>query len=157
MPRIVRFLQTFGSLMRNFIASLGAGALLATAGATYAANPATTTFQVSATVLKNCTVAATNVAFGNYTPTAGPVAANGTVSVKCTKNTAFTVSLDKGTTGDGAGDSLQYNLYTTSGFANVWGDGTGTSVTQGGTGAGLGTAVALTVYGNLPDNAANQA
>src|SRR5215470_975860 len=149
--------------MRNLIACLGAGALLATAGA---ANPATTTFQVSATVLKNCTVAATNVAFGNYTPTAGAVAANGTVSVKCTKNTAFTVSLDKGTTAggaiaqrlmsDGAGDTLQYNLYTTSGFANVWGDGTGTSVTQGGTGAGLGTAVALTVYGNLPDNATNQ-
>ena len=153
--------------MRNFIACLGAGALLAAAGATYAANPATTTFQVSATVLKNCTVAATNVAFGNYTPTAGAVAANGTVSVKCTKNTSFTVSLDKGTTAggaiaqrlmsDGAGDTLQYNLYTTSGFANVWGDGTGTSVTQGGTGAGLGTAVALTVYGSLPDNAANQA
>jgi spore coat protein U-like protein len=152
--------------MRNFIACLGAGALLATAGAAQSANPATTTFQVSATVLKNCTVAATNVAFGNYTPTAGALAANGTVSVKCTKNTAFTVSLDKGTTAGGAiaqrlmtdgaaGDTLQYNLYTTSGFATVWGDGTGTSVTQGGTGAGLGTAVALTVYGSLPDNATN--
>lgn len=153
--------------MRNFIACLGAGALLATAGATYAANPATTTFQVSATVLKNCTVAATNVAFGNYTPTAGALAANGTVSVKCTKNTGFTVSLDKGTTAggaiaqrlmsDGAGDTLQYNLFTTSGFATVWGDGTGISVTQGGTGAGMATAVTLTVYGDLPDNATNQA
>ncbi len=151
--------------MRNFIACLGAGALLATAGATRAANPATTTFQVSATVLKNCTVAATNVAFNNYTPTAGALSANATVSVKCTKNSAFTVSLDKGTTAggaiaqrlmsDGAGDTLQYNLYTTSGFATVWGDGTGTSVTQGGTGAGMGTAVNLTVYGNLPDAGAN--
>lgn len=153
--------------MRNFIASLGAGALLATASGTYAANPATTTFQVSATVLKNCTVAATNVAFGNYTPTAGAVTASGTVSVKCTKNSAFTVSLDKGTTAggaiaqrlmsDGAGDTLQYNLYTASSLATVWGDGTGTSVTQGGTGAGMATAVVLTVYGDLPDNAANQA
>lgn len=153
--------------MRNFIACLSAGALLATAGAAHAANPATTTFQVSATVLKNCTVAATNVAFGNYTPTAGAVTANGTVTVKCTKSSAFTVSLDKGTTvggsiaqrllSDGAGDTLQYNLYTTSGFANVWGDGTGTSVTQGGVGAGMGTGVVMTVYGNLPDNAANQA
>jgi spore coat protein U-like protein len=152
--------------MRNFIACLGAGALLATAGAAHAANPATTTFQVSATVLKNCTVAATNVAFGNYTPTAGAVTANGTVSVSCTKNSAFTVSLNKGTTAggaiaqrlmsDGAGDTLQYNLYTTSGFANVWGDGTGTSVTQGGTGTGMGTPVVLTVYGDLPDNATNQ-
>ena len=154
--------------MRNFIACLSAGALLATASATQGANPATTTFQVSATVLKNCTVAATNVAFGNYTPTAGAVTANGTVSVKCTKSTGFTVSLDKGTTTGGslgqrlmtdgaAGDTLQYNLYTTSGFANVWGDGTGTSVTQGGTGTGMATAVVMTVYGNLPDSAANQA
>lgn len=155
--------------MRNLIACLSAGALLASAGAAHAANPATTTFQVSATVLKNCTVAATNVAFGNYTPTAGAVTANGTVSVKCTKSTGFTVSLDKGTTTGGAisqrlltdgvaGDpTLQYNLYTTSGLATVWGDGTGTSVTQGGTGVGMGTAVALTVYGSLPDNANNQA
>lgn len=152
--------------MRNVIACLSAGALLATASAAHAANPATTTFGVSATVLKNCTVAATNVAFGNYTPTAGAVSANGTVSVSCTKSTTFTVSLNKGSgTGtiaqrlmsDGAGDTLQYNLYTTSGFAAVWGDGTGTSVTQGGTGTGMGTAVTLTVYGSLPDNATNQA
>ncbi len=152
--------------MRNFIACLSAGALLASAGAAQAANPATATFGVSATVLKNCTVAATNVAFGNYTPTAGAVAANGTVSVSCTKSTTFTVSLDKGTTGtgtiaqrlmsDGAGDTLQYNLYTTSGFATVWGDGTGSSVKQAGTGAGMATPVALTVYGSLPDNATNQ-
>jgi spore coat protein U-like protein len=153
--------------MRNFIACLSAGALLATAGAAQAANPATTTFQVSATVLKNCTAAATNVAFGNYTPTAGAISQNGTVSVSCTKSTTFTVSLNKGTTAggsigqrlmsDGAGDTLQYNLYTTAAFATVWGDGTGSSVTQAGTGAGMGTPVVLTVYGNLPDNAANQA
>jgi spore coat protein U-like protein len=154
--------------MRNFIACLGAGALLATAGAANAANPATTTFQVSATVLKNCTVAATNVAFGTYTPTAGALTANGTVSVKCTKNTGFTVSLDQGTTSGGsiaqrlmtdgvAGDpTLQYNLYTASSLATVWGDGSGTSATQGGTGAGLGTAVSMTVYGSLPDNTTNQ-
>jgi spore coat protein U-like protein len=153
--------------MRNFIACISAGVLLASAGAAQAANPATTTFGVSATVLKNCTVAATNVAFGNYTPTAGAVSANGTVSVSCTKSTTFTVSLNKGTTtggaiaqrllSDGGGDTLQYNLYTTSGFATVWGDGTGSSVTQAGTGAGMASAVALTVYGNLPDNATNQA
>ena len=154
--------------MRNVIACLGAGVLLASAGAAQAANPVTTTFGVSASVLKNCTVAATNVAFGNYTPTAGAVSANGSVSVSCTKNTTFTVALDKGTTATGtiaqrlmsdgaAGDTLQYNLYTTSGFATVWGDGTGSSVTQGGTGAGMNNAVTLTVYGNLPDNATNQA
>ena len=155
--------------MRNFIGCLSAALLLAAGSASaQAANPATSTFQVSATVQKNCTVAATNVAFGNYTPTAGAVTANGTVSVSCTKSSTFTVSLNKGTTTGGtiaqrllsdgaAGDTLQYNLYTTSGFATVWGDGTGLSVTQGGTGTGMSTPVALTVYGDLPDNAANQA
>ena len=153
--------------MRNLIACLSAGALLATAGAAHAANPATTTFPVSATVLKNCTVTApAGVAFGNYTPTGGAVSANGTVNVNCTKTTPFTVSLNKGTTAggtvaqrllsDGAGNTLQYNLFTTAAFATVWGDGTGTSVTQGGTGAGMGTAVAMTVFGSLPDNATNQ-
>jgi spore coat protein U-like protein len=58
---------------------------------------------------------------------------------------------------DGAGDTLQYNLYTTGGFATVWGDGTGTSVTQGGTGTGMGTPVVFTTFGQLPDSAANQA
>jgi spore coat protein U-like protein len=154
--------------MRNFIACLSAGALLATAGAAQAANPATTSLGVSATVLKNCTVTApTAVAFGNYTPTAGAVGANGTINVNCTKSTTFTVSLNKGSTvggtvaqrlmTDAAGDTLQYNLYTTAAFATVWGDGTGTSVTQGGTGVGMGTAVAMTVYGSLPDNTTNQA
>ena len=153
--------------MRNLIACLSAGALLATAGAAHAANPATTSFTVSATVLKNCTVGANNMAFPNYTPTGGAQTVNGNVAVKCTKTTPFTVSLDKGTTAggtlaqrllsDGAGSTLQYNLYTAAAFATVWGDGTGTSVTQAGAGAGMGTAVNLVVFGNLPDSIANQA
>jgi len=153
--------------MRNLIACLSAGVLLASASAAQAAT-ATTTFAVSATVLKNCSVTATPVAFGNYTPGTGNVAANNTVAVKCTKNTAFTVALDKGTTTGGAiaqrlmtdgaaGDTLQYNLYTTAAFTTVWGDGTGSSVTQAGTGAGMGTAVNFTAFGQLPDNATNQA
>lgn len=153
--------------MRNLIACLSAGALLATAGAAHAANPATTTLGVSATVLKNCTVTAPTAVAFTYTPGTGNSTANGAINVNCTKSTTFTVSLNKGTTAggtiaqrlmtDGAGDTLQYNLYTTAGLATVWGDGTGTSVTQGGTGTGMGTAVVMTVFGSLPDNATNQA
>jgi spore coat protein U-like protein len=153
--------------MRNVIGSIAAGALLTAAGAASAANPATSTFAVSATVLKNCTVSATALAFGNYTPMSGALPGTSTVSVNCTKNSGFTVSLTKGTTAggtiaqrlmsDGAGDTLQYNLYTTSSYATVWGDGTGSSVTQAGTGAGMASAQTLTVYGQLPDIAANQA
>lgn len=155
--------------MRNFIACLSAGALLATAGAAQAANPATTTIGVSATVLKNCTVTApTAVAFGNYTPTAGNVQATGAINVNCTKSTTFTVSLNKGTTAggaipqrlmsDGAGNTLQYNLYTTVADTTVWGDGTaGNGSTQAGVGTGMGTSVVMSVFGLLPDNATNQA
>jgi spore coat protein U-like protein len=53
-------------------------------------------------------------------------------------------------------DTLQYNLYTSGAFATLFGDGT-TGSTMPGTGIGLATAVALTVFGSLPDSAANQA
>jgi spore coat protein U-like protein len=53
--------------------------------------------------------------------------------------------------------TLQYNLYTTAGFATVFGDGTGTTATIAGTGAGLATPVTTTVYGQLLDSTANQA
>jgi spore coat protein U-like protein len=151
--------------MRNFIACLSAGALLASAGAAQAST-ATTTFTVSATVVKNCTVSATNLNFGNYTPTAGALAVNSTVSVSCTTSTTFNTELSAGTTSgatiaqrllsDGAGDTLQYNLYTTSNFTTPWGTTVGTN-TVAGTGAGMNTPVVQTVYGQLVDSAANQA
>jgi spore coat protein U-like protein len=154
--------------MRNVIACLGAGSLLALAGATQAAppNPATTTIAVSATVTKNCSVGATAVAFGAYYPGTGPMSSNSTVTVKCTKGTTYTVSLDKGTTGGGtiaqrlmtdgaAGDTLQYNLFKDAAMTIVWGDGGGLSQTNAGIGAGMGTGQTFTAYGQLPDAGTN--
>jgi spore coat protein U-like protein len=154
--------------MRNVLtALLTTGALLGAAGSASAAT-ATATFQVSATVAKNCTVSATNLGFGTYTQGAGAVNATSTVTVGCTHKTGYTVALNGGTTALGtvaqrlmtdgvAGDpTLQYNLYTTVADATVWGDGTGSSVTQAGTGAGVLTPTNFTVFGNLPDNANNQ-
>ena len=114
--------------MRNVLTTLlTAGALLGAAGSASAANPATTNFLVSATVLKNCTVSALPLNFGNYTPLGGALAVNTTVSVSCTTTTPFNTELTAGLTAgstiaqrllnDGAGHTLQYNLYTTSGFA----------------------------------------
>lgn len=150
--------------MRKILTATMAAAALAAAGTAGAAT-ATTTFGVSATVLKTCSVAAAALGFGNYTPGAAALAANTTVNVKCTKSTPFTVALNGGTTTGGTiaqrlmtngTDTLQYNLYTTAGFATIFGDGT-TGVTVPGVGTGLATAVAVTVFGSLPDNAANQA
>jgi spore coat protein U-like protein len=127
---------------------------------------ATTTFPVTATVLATCNVSATPLAFGNYTPGAGAVTNTSTVSVRCTRGTPFTVALNAGTTTGGtlaqrlmatAANTLQYNLYTTSAYTTIWGDGTGGSSTQAGTGSGVATPVAFTAYGRLLDSAANQA
>ena len=58
---------------------------------------------------------------------------------------------------DGGGNELEYNLYTTVGLTTVWGDGSSGTGTQAGTGAGMNEPQNLTVYGELPDNANNQA
>ena len=117
------------------------------AGVTHAANPTvTTTFAVTATLQPNCTTSATPLGFGTYTPGNGALTATSNITVNCTKNTGYTIALDPGTT---TGDSftqrlmasgtnvLQYNLYTTATFGTVWGDGTGGTATQAGTGAGM--------------------
>lgn len=129
----------------------------------------TTTFAVTATVLSTCSAAATALPFGNYTPGGGALTATSTISIKCTKNSPYTVALNVGT-GTGASfaagrlmssgtNTLQYNLYTTAAGGTVFGDGTGATGTLAGTGAGVAAATAantLTVYGQLPDSAANQ-
>ncbi len=134
---------------------LAAAGLLATAAATHAAT-ATGTFAVSASVNANCNVTATALGFGTVDPLNSQTDATSTVTVKCTKNTAYTVGLDAGTTaGSTVGqrllangsDTMQYNLYTTSGRTTVWGNAAGSW--QSGTGAGLGTANTLTVYGRV--------
>ena len=152
--------------MGKFLSATLALGVLAAGAAN--AGTATSSFQVTATVLSTCSATATAVAFPNYTPGGGAVTANGTISVKCTNTSPYTVALNAGSsTGDAftqrlmtlaAGTAtLQYNLYTTAGFATVFGDGTGTTAKASGTGAGLATAVNTTVYGQLLDSTANQA
>jgi len=126
----------------------------------------TTTFAVTETVQATCSATATTLAFSAYTPGAGAKANNSTISVKCTKNTPYTIALNGGTTVGGTiaqrllasgANTLQYNLFTTAAFGQIFGDGSGTSTTVAGTGAGVATANAVTVFGQLPDSPANQA
>jgi spore coat protein U-like protein len=126
----------------------------------------TTTFTVTETVQATCSATATTLAFSAYTPGAGAKANNSTISVKCTKNTPYTIALNGGTTSGGTvaqrlmasgANTLQYNLFTTAAFGQIFGDGSGTSTTVAGTGAGVATATTVTVFGQLPDSVANQA
>lgn len=140
---------------------------LLSAGAASAANPATATFLVSATVLKTCTVSATPLAFGNYTPGSGAISNTSSINVACTNGSPYTMTVNGGSTTGGSitqrlmtngTQTLQYNLYTTNTFTTLLGDGTtGGSAKVTGTGAGLATASTTTVYGQLPDSTANQA
>lgn len=150
-------------MRKILLATLTAGVL--SAGAANALT-ATNTFQVTATVQATCSTSAGTLAFGNYTPGAGPVTGTTTLSVRCTKNTPYTVFLNAGTTAGGTlaqrlmasgTNTLQYNLYTTAAATTVFGDTTGGTGQGAGTGAGVATANTLTVFGVLPDSAANQA
>ena len=71
----------------------------------------------------------------------------------------ITVALTAGNAGsftprqmsDGGADRLNYNLYTTSGYATVWGDGTNGTVTQNVSGSLIGQAsYTFTAYGLVP-------
>ena len=84
-----------------------------------------------------CTISATGVPFGSYDPQSGSVVDGaGTINVGChPSDAAPTVSLSAGNSGTFAartmlsgGNSLDYNLYTTSARNVVWGDGFGGSV-----------------------------
>lgn len=133
---------------------------------TASAATATTTFQVTATVVANCKIdSATDMAFGTYSPTAGDVTATSQIKVRCSKGATYTLGLDAGTTAGGSiaqrlmakgTDTLQYNLYSDAARTSVWGNSSGSWVS--GTGAGLGTpnTITHTVYGKLPDSAVNQ-
>ena len=89
----------------------------------------------------SCSVAASGVAFGIYTAlSATPLDSTGTVTVTCTllsggaTNVNLTASLSAGSSGNFttrtmlAGTSkLNYNLYWSNAYQQVWGDGTGGS------------------------------
>lgn len=153
--------------MTKSLRLVAVAALLAAAGSANAATT-TTTFNVTATVLANCSVTANPLAFGNYTPGTGALTGSTTVQVRCTRNTGYTVTLNAGSTAGGTlsqrlmknastTDTLQYNLYTSNALTTVFGDGTSGSGTATGTGNGMAAAATtVNVFGQLPDSATNQ-
>lgn len=113
----------------------------------------------------SCTVSATSVAFGTYSPLSGaPDPSTGTVTLQCTAPStillSWTIALSTGNSGtysnramsDGAGN-LAYQLYEDSAYQTIWGDGTnGTSEVSGSQllQIGLTYTQSYTVYGLIP-------
>lgn len=137
-------------------ASFAAATLLTGLASTAQAATTTTTFPVTATVIKACVVSATALAFGNYDPTAtGPTDATSTLSVLCTVGTTYTVGLTAGTASgatvttrkmSSGSNLLSYALYQDSAHTTNWGNTPATD-TAAAT-APVGTN-ALTVYGRI--------
>lgn len=139
-------------------AALAALAMLAPAAQ---ASTTTTTFQVQITLVASCAITANNLNFGSGVGLlTGAVNGSTTLSVTCSNSTPYTVGLDGGTVsgstvsnrlmaGTSAGNTattLQFQLYSDSGRATLWGNSSGSWVS----GTGNGAAQSLTVYGQVP-------
>jgi spore coat protein U-like protein len=135
--------------------SIGCAVLgLTSTSAVAQTNPATTTFGVSASVLKDCIVSATALGFGNYTGAVN--SAQSTITVTCTNSTTYTVGLGPGlasgatvTTRQMQNGSalLNYGLFSNGTWTTNWGNTSGTNWVSG---TGNGSGQAITVYGQIP-------
>ena len=115
-------------------------------------------------LLQSCSVSATAMSFGAYDPTSATARdSTGTVTVTCTATLGISASWDillsTGSSGSfsprrlfSGGSSLQYNLYTSSGRTQVWGDGTaGTGKVSDSHPLLVGTSqYSYTTYGRIP-------
>jgi len=88
--------------------------------------------------ISSCTVSATGVAFGVYTPLqATALDADSTIVTSCTGvtgNNAIYIQLSTGASGNyttrslvSGANTLSYNLYATAATTYIWGNGTGVS------------------------------
>ena len=118
------------------------------------------------TGLCTCTLATTNVAFGNYNPMAfGNTDTTGTIKVDCGGVVGllipFNIAISAGASTSYANrqmksgaKALAYNLYTDASYTTVWGDGSSATqlISSGVTLDALGLAPPQTfyIYGRIP-------
>ncbi len=118
-----------------------------------------TTFLVTADVTVSCTIAATDLVFGNYDTAGAALQAQSQVQVRCTHSAEWNIGLNAGTfpgatvttrkmTGPNP-FSLNYSLFSDAARANNWGDTVGTDTVSG---TGTGGDQIVTVYGMVPAN-----
>lgn len=116
------------------------------------------TFNTSASAILpgSCSIVADDLAFGSHNSLAAGVNAAAGIRLTCTSNTAWSVGIDGGGSGNpddrrmrrnGVGPEwVGYGLYRDAGRTGVWGNTPATSVR----GVGTGVQVGLTAYGQVP-------
>ena len=120
-------------------------------------NLASSTVPISSSVLGTCSVSATTLGFGNYSP-ASTLDSAADLTVYCTVGTAYSVSLGGGQYMSGgsrrmlggSGNHLSYGLFADSARQTPWGDGTALGARRSGTGSGA--TQTLPVYGRIGPN-----
>jgi spore coat protein U-like protein len=126
-------------------------------------NTANNTLTVTASINSSCSVSAATLAFGVYAPESGSAVSGSTdIPVTCTAGTNFQLGLNTGShSGNGTGSTtramkgsgglyyLSYELYQDISHHTVWGN---TIVTEPTARSGTGSAINLTVYGQIPAN-----
>jgi spore coat protein U-like protein len=122
------------------------------------AQTATTSFGVSLTIEAECTIAATDMAFGTTTIVGTAATATSALTVQCTEGIDYSIGLDAGLgptatigarqlTGPG-GELVTYSLFQDPAFATVWGVTPGVNTVD--SAAATGAAETITVYGRVP-------
>jgi spore coat protein U-like protein len=105
-----------------------------------------------------CTISTTAVSFGTYNVfNVSATTSTGTVTYRCgNADHNITITISTGSSGTFANrtmkkgtEALTYNLYMDAAFANVWGDGSGTTTTYHINNPPNNTDVPLTVYGRV--------
>ena len=114
----------------------------------------TASFTVTATVTPQCTLTTSDINFGNVGSLSNPVTASGTVTVRCTSNAGYTISMDGGISkstdptrrwmgGTTPLTGVSYGLYQNSDYSLPWGNTPGLTKTD----TGSGSDKIFTVYG----------
>lgn len=146
------YLSSFAGAATNF--TYRAYTLFAPSCADVTENPTQVPFNVTAVAEPTCIVSAQNINFGNHGVLGSAIDATGAITLTCTANLSYSVSLNGGLSNSPpasrqmvrAGASIIYGLYRDQNRSNVWGSGTG----QLATGTGTGSLQTLTVYGRVP-------
>ena len=121
------------------------------------------TFTSQVIINASCSISASNINFGSVANLTSVHNLSGSLSATCTTAAPYSIAMNAGSTtgntiaarklslnGAGAG-VVSYQLYRDSGPVNVWGDGTGGSVTYSGSGSG--SAQTIPFYVQVPSQA----
>lgn len=123
-----------------------------------AGTQASDTFTVTGSIAETCTVEADDLAFGTQAQLQADVDASSQIRASCSTGLVYSVALGAG--GGGAynarrmvhgsfpAETVGYQLYTDAQRTQVWGDGSGGTVSVGGTGNG--SPQPSTVHGRVP-------